>query len=709
MRVRAHSSNLTAPAGQKSAQDYLGWNLTDFLSPAIVAELREMLTLGNVERRNPLRVSGIIGSGPANMIVHEADDLLYLEFEPREKEVSSSSFLHRMDQALRNIQQSGDADDLFGEVAREIKDLTGFDRVMLYRFDEAYNGEVVGEALRPDLPPYLHLRYPHTDIPKQARELYLLNHIRHIIDTNRERATTIITEPGLAALDLSMMAGRGSSPIHLQYLENMKVGASMSIALIVDRKLWGLIACHNGTPKIVDYRLRAMISIVGRVLSGHLALRQTSNFRAQILETSILRSLLLERMSETYDIVHGLMQDDAKDLQKLVDATGVMILLDDKIFTGGTTPQPVEMRAIAAWLDEHAPKLFNTTTFFDDLPEARSYSEPPAGILSIRLSREPGEYIVWFRPEITRTVMWGGRPDQRKHIEGDKVKLHPNISFEAWREQLSGIAEDWEDHQVDAAHALRNDIKEIILLKFKEMQKINGQLVGAYDELESFSYTVSHDLRAPLRNIKGFAEILREDYHELLDDHGKYALDTIVTSVGKMDTFINDILAFSKLGSTNPVFGPVNLREVTEEVWHDLKNDARDYTFTTEFTAETLIGDYTQIKQLVLNLLSNAVKYSRKTVAPAVGVNISASPDGAVSLIVSDNGIGINMKYAERIFTVFNRLVSDDDYEGTGVGLGIAKRIVDNHGARISVVSEPGKGATFTVVFPPPETQDEDE
>jgi len=700
--VAAHSGDVPASLSS-AATSLLGASLKDILDPETFEMISHVISAGDAEAFNPLRVYLNPGVGNEenawNLIIKPSGDHYLLEFEPRDESVSSSAFLHRMNLTLQRIQAGGKEPELFDLVTTNIRRLTSYDRVMLYCFDDEYNGEVVAETKADDLPAYLNLRYPHTDIPSQARALFLRNHIRHIVSTADGEVSNIKFGADLKELDLSSSANRGASPIHLEYLRNMGVGATLTIAIVVNQKLWGLIACHHGSAKLLDYRLRSMISLVGKILSGHLALRQSTAFSERVLGISIIRSRLFERMNSEYDIVSGLLDDPGEGLLNLIDAKGAVLVFDNSLYYLGQCPEEEEVRTLVSWLEKKEENFFATNTLFKQLPEAEGFSHPPAGMMAIRLSRSPGEYILWFRPEVIKTISWGGQPDQRKYLDGGRVRLHPNLSFQRWEQNLSGTAEAWESYQKDAAFSLRNDIKEVILRKYQEVRKLNGQLLGAYEELETFSYTVSHDLRAPLRNIKGFAEILYEDYYDGLPEEGKMAIDTILRSVGRMNQFINDMLSFSRLGSTEPTLVMVNMAELTEEVWGELKFDGKDFKFSTDIDNAVVRGDRIQLKQLILNLLSNAVKYTSNQEYPAVSVSGSRTGD-EVTYVVTDNGIGLDMKHAENVFKVFNRLVSEDQYEGTGVGLAIVKRIVDKYQGRISVHSIPGQGATFTLVLP---------
>ncbi len=634
----------------------------------------------------------------ANLIFHRFQGMGYCELEPIDDKLKTTNFLQKIDQVLVKVQTMDQTALLYETIVTEIKQLTNYDRVWLYQFDEEYNGEIIGEAKETDMPPYLHLRYPHTDIPAQARALYLRTPFRHITSTSTENGRTIIFHPELAQLDLSPAYNRGASPIHQEYLRNIGVGASLSIPIIVDQKLWGLIACHHRQPKIIDYRLRSILGLFSRVISGQLALRQANTFRNNILKSSIQRSKLFERMTEQYNILQTL-KDHSDILLALTNATGAIIFLDDELHLLGQTPKAREATMIVDWLKSKSTINFHTSNLYQELPEAKAFSTSVAGLLSIQLSENPGEYIIWLKPEIVTTITWGGNPEKRKLLRDGKIMLHPEMSFAKYVERVEGSSTEWKQHEIKAALSLRSDIKEIILKKYHEIRILNNQISSAYEELETFSYTVSHDLRAPLRNIRGFAEILQEDYEQQLDKYGKEALITIINSVGRMNSFIDDILTVSKLGQTKLIVDTIELLPLINEIWQELQTKENNAVLKLNLEAPTIAGDYVQIKQLLSNLIANAVKYSSQTARPIISIASENQNDQTV-VKICDNGIGFDMQYAGRIFSIFDRLVSQEEFEGTGVGLAIVKRITDRHQGKITAESTPGQGACFTLALP---------
>ncbi|WP_273444834.1 ATP-binding protein [Neolewinella agarilytica] len=696
----AYSENWAFPSDGVTTGP-IGQPLENLISKDFCQVFRIHVERSGADLHHPLHFSYVLPDGSLrleNVIVHEQDDYFILEFEQREDKVIAGNFMLEVDLALRNIQSSTSLEETFSSVVGEVRKLTGFDRVMLYGFDEDYNGEVLAEDLHPSLSPFLGLRYPHTDIPRQARALYLSQEIRQVVSTAENSDALLIMNPG-EVINLTQADNRGVSPIHLEYLRAMEVGASMSIAIIFENRLWGLIACHHGTEKIIDYRLRRILKFLARVVSGHIALQRGADYQEGVRVASEIRSNLVHRMNESLEIQETLVKEE-NQLQELVHAHGAAILLNGEFQRIGNCPTDRELEGLIQFLATKERNCWYTNVLFTEYPPSRGFSSPPAGLLSLRLTREPAEYIIWFRPETVQSVDWGGQPEQRKHIKDGRVRLHPELSFEKWTELVKDKALPWKSYEIDAAMALRNDLKEIILMKFQQVNGLNTKLIRAYDEMESFSYTVSHDLRAPLRSIKGYAKILEEDYAEALDEYGLSAINVILDNVDRMNQFISDMLEFSRLGRSKTRIEAVELTPMVNRVWQDIHGEQSprlDLRFDVK--KPVLNTGLIQLQQICLNLLSNSIKYSRDIDAPWVKFS-SYDGENATVIEVADNGIGFNMKHANSIFTVFNRLVPDGKYEGSGIGLAIVKQMVEKLHGTISVQSTPGVGTTFTIHLP---------
>ena len=639
------------------------------------------------------------------LIAHLKESQLILEIEKANREESGLSFLNKIDSAIQKIQSAKIGENLFQAVTTQVKSITGYDRVMIYKFDKDYNGEVIAEEKEAALEPFLGIRYPATDIPKQARSLFLTNRVRMLIDVDEDLS---MMQPSVhpvtkKPLNVGSCAARGVSPIHLEYLRNMGVRATLNVAIVEDGKLWGLIACHHySDKKILSYQTRSLVRFMGQIISGHLSLFRANEYRENLLSRNKVHARLFEQMNQDRDVVQGLM-DGETTLLDYIPSVGVALIFEDEIKTLGETPSTEDIQHLTTHMGKLADQIiFSSSCLSDHMSEIASFKNDFTGALAIKISEEPAEYIIWFREAKVKEVYWGGNPEKAVQKLEDSQRLSPRKSFEKWKQVVENTATPWEKQEIDAALSLRNDIKEIILKRFQEFKKLHADLQVSYRELESFSYSVSHDLRSPLRAIEGFGQILLEDYSDQLDSYGVEVINTIVSSINRMNEFVNDILSLSKLAKVHMIYNEVDLQSVLPIIIEEFKNSREDYQnieVVLQKDIPVVSGDYTMVKQLFSNLISNAMKYSAGNTQPKVEIGGKVENSNIVYFI-KDNGIGMDKEYIEKIYDVFSRLVTDEEFEGTGIGLSIVRRIIERHHGKIWVDTELGKGSTFWVSFP---------
>jgi PAS domain S-box-containing protein len=225
------------------------------------------------------------------------------------------------------------------------------------------------------------------------------------------------------------------------------------------------------------------------------------------------------------------------------------------------------------------------------------------------------------------------------------------------------------------------------------------QLEAVNKELESFSYSVSHDLRAPLRAISGYMKIIEEDFTNNFDEEGKRLLAVVQRNAARMGTLIDDLLNFSKLGKQALARKDIDMNALVRDVVAELKHTGPAHTEIKISELHSIKGDDTLIRQVIVNLVSNAIKYSSKKEQPVVEITSKEEPREVI-YTVRDNGTGFDMKYAEKLFGVFQRLHKASEFEGTGVGLAIVQRVINKHGGKVSVDATPNTGATFSFSIP---------
>ncbi|HEV7417777.1 MAG TPA: ATP-binding protein, partial [Tianweitania sediminis] len=627
---------------------------------------------------------------------------LMLEFEPDSSLGGGELFYTRL---RRFVDAAEDYDSILSltkAAAREVRELTGFNRVMIYRFDADWTGTVIAEDGDGTLPSYLDLRFPATDIPAQARELYRLNRIRLIPSATYEPVPLIpaVSPKDGQPSDLSLAALRSVSPIHLEYMRNMGTGASMSISLIVEGRLWGLISCHNAAPLYVPPAGRNAAEFLGRIVSQQIASQERGRESVQRLGFKRLETELVAHLSRAPSFQQGLVERPRQWLG-MTNADGAAVVTEGMVLTTGAVPDTSVIKQLADWL--HAKELdgpFATDHLAAEWHGGATISAVASGILAVPISRIHPSFIIWFRPEVVRTVRWGGNP--HKAVDDKSMRIHPRKSFETWKEQVKQRSEPWRLSEIHSAGDFRNAVVNFVLKRAEERAELTSELERSNKELESFSYSISHDLRAPFRHILGYAQLLGEEEGEQLKSISRHYLEGISNAALSAGQLVDDLLRFSQLGRASLNLSRIDMQKIAEEIRLSFEDGDQGRNFVWKIgTLPDGYGDAALVRQAFYNLADNAVKYTRDR-DPAV-IEISGEDAGEEMIYsVRDNGVGFDMAYSGKLFQVFQRLHHVEDYEGTGIGLALSKRIIDRHGGSITAEGQLDRGATFSFSLPKP-------
>jgi chemotaxis family two-component system sensor kinase Cph1 len=661
---------------------------------ALVAELRRWLA-GD----DPVFLRTIpAGDRVLQVFGHLTPQGLFLEFEaPPAAETETLEALYpRLRSFLNTIASAPDLAAIAEAAVREIRALTGFNRILLYAFDEAGDGTVLAEATDDVLPSYLGLRFPAADIPAQARELYRLNRIRLIASSDYQPCpvTPAVSPRDGKPLDLSLAALRSVSPVHLEYMRNMGTGSSMSLSLLVNGQLWGLVSGHSREPRYVNAQVRTACDILGQVLSLQIEAREQADRNADRLALKEVETELLGKLALSPGLQRGLAENG--DLwTALTGAAGAAVVIADAVQAVGLTPPEADILALVRSFGEQDLVAIDSLAEFT--ADAEAYAATASGVLAISISQIRPDYILWFRPEVVQTIDWSGDP--HKPMEPHAERLSPRKSFEAWRQQVRLRSLPWQPAEVESARSFRNAIQDLVLRRAEERAELTGQLEAINRELESFSYSISHDLRAPFRHIVGYAELLSERERDL-EPTSRHYLQSITDAAMSAGRLVDDLLNFSQLGRSQLNVGRVDLNKLVAEVRRSLEPEAAgrrvDWSIGPLPQAS---GDAAMLRQVFQNLLGNAVKYTGPREVAEISV-VGEDLGDAVRCTVSDNGVGFDMAYVGKLFGVFQRLHRSEDFEGTGIGLALAKRIIDRHGGTIDAQGTLGVGASFSFTLP---------
>ena len=640
-----------------------------------------------------------LGVGAYHVVAHRSDESTIVELERvLEDEPGSFEDLYPLVRSfLASLETVPDVTAVCTLAAAEVRRITDFDRVLIYQFDDDWNGTVIAEDRNEELPSYLDLRFPASDIPAQARELYRRNRLRLIADANY---APVPLEPRSGeAVDLSLAMLRSVSPVHLQYMRNMGTSASMSISLLRGGELWGLISCHNRRPRRVPYHVRTACDFLGQILSLQISAKEQASAAESRIARRGVHTALLAAMAGEGSFLDGLARDPEQFL-RLADAQGAAIVFGGECRRLGDAPPEAAILAIADWLAATRTRddAFATEQLGEVMPGAGQWAESASGLLAVSISQLHASYLMWFRPEVVRTVKWGGDP--RKPV-GDPVEhLTPRTSFAAWRETVRHRALPWHSLDRDMALELRMTVVDIVLRLAEEKAELNEQLTRSNNELEAFSYSVSHDLRAPFRHIVGFSELLLQSAGDRLSDRDRRYVATIINSAQSAGILVDSLLHFSQMGRSSLGLAQVDLAELVSEVLQQLKLDVGERPVEWRIgRLPTVRADLLMLRQVFQNLLHNAVKFTQGR-SPAIIELRHERVDGEEQFEVRDNGCGFEMAYVDKLFGVFQRLHHADEFEGTGIGLANVRRIIERHGGRTWAEGEIGQGASFYFTLP---------
>ncbi|RYE58842.1 MAG: GAF domain-containing protein [Rhizobiaceae bacterium] len=459
------SENLAEHIGT-AWNDALGQPLDKLVSEQAVHDLRNRIAYlqgeDSVERLLRIRLKPDLPE--YDVAIHFSQSMIVIEGEPsgpaghEDIGITVRSLLMRQSQAtsMQNFRLNA---------VRQIRAITGFDRVMLYRFDQDGAGEVVAESAVSRLEPFLGLRYPSTDIPKQARALYVRNVLRVIADL-KDPGSRILPEHDLKGqpIDLSMSVLRSVSPVHIEYLSNMGVCASMSISVLAEGRLWGLIACHHYSPLRPTLEQRTAAELFGRMFSMMLESREREETAGYEQRARAITDRLMAVVAQDADLLHN-PEWIGETIGAVIPNDGVGVYLDGKVSLSGMTPDDAQFRALTRDLSTGAASEIVMTDCLSRLhPAAAAYAERAAGLIAIPISRTSRDYVILFRSEKVRSVRWAGDPEKAMAEDDNGVRLSPRKSFEAWRQLVQGMSEPFTSAEQRVAEAVRTSLLEVVLL-----------------------------------------------------------------------------------------------------------------------------------------------------------------------------------------------------------------------------------------------------
>jgi chemotaxis family two-component system sensor kinase Cph1 len=679
--------------------------------------------------------------------------VLLLELEPVQASVALDGEQTRqaMSSVIHRLESADSVEELAQGLASKMRELTGFDRVWVYRFHPDWHGEIIGEARRDDIESWIGMHYPASDIPMQARALFLRNWVRIIPDLGfvPSPLEPLLNPETGAPLDLGGSVLRSVSPIHVQYLRNMGVTASLVISLIHRGTLWGLISGHHYSgPKRVPVAQRTLCEFIAQALSLQIGTTERVESRDRIVSTRERQSVLIGRLRDGASL-QGALTEGSVTMRDLVAASGAAIVREEQTHRSGATPDEAQIAALVAWLRATAAEgFYETVALARAFASAQAYADSASGLLALALSNDRRDWLLWFRAERRQTVRWAGDPRKPVTIGPDgSSRLHPRGSFELWEEEAQGTSLPWLPIEIDAARDLRRAVLDRLIRNAEEVTRLNlelrlanAQLEGAAVELElqadelinqraqretilererfarldaeganrakaDFLAVMSHELRTPLNAIGGYAQLMSLGVRGEVNDQQRADLDRIQFNQRHLLGLINSMLNFTKLeaGAIQFVMAPVSARDMLEGMDSLIgpQMRAKPLLFSVNACDQRLLvsADENKLRQILVNLLTNSLKFT----PPNGKVSVDCRAEGErVTFEVRDTGRGIVPASLESIFDPFvqvDRQITPTVDQGVGLGLAISRELARGMGGELMAESTPGIGSVFTLTL----------
>ena len=483
-----------------TAEALIGTSLVGFLSEECLHAIRGRLQ-GLQEGDPAERMFGITVSAQKqqfDVALHRSGELIVIELEPSERDTGLDAGT-AMNAMVARLNMTRTRERFLNEAVRQVRAVTGFDRVMIYQFSPSGDGEVIAETARSDLDPYLGLRYPASDIPKQARELYRRNLLRIISDIDSDPCP-IIGNAGGTSIDLSMSVLRAVSPVHIQYLRNMGVASSLSISILQGGELWGLIACHHMSPRHLSFERRTTVELFVQMFGLLMERQEREMLAARESRARQIHDRLVGMLTSEGGLNAHLKQF-LGEIRSTIECDGAALVVEDELVMEGQTPDREQLSALIDRLNQDEDQELIAVKRLSSLhPPAEAFVEKAAGMLAIPVSRTPRDYLMLFREEQVKTVSWAGRPDKAVIRDEAGERLSPRASFAAWQDEIRGECIEWTAAERQIAEGYRTTILEVIL-RLTDAAEIERRRVHERQEL--LIAELNHRVRNILSLIRG--------------------------------------------------------------------------------------------------------------------------------------------------------------------------------------------------------------
>ena len=621
-----------------------------------------------------------------DLSAHRSGDLVIVEIEPQgERPAGAAEMLASVRAAAARLGEAADIEGLAERATREVRRVTGFDRVMIYRFLEDDSGCVIAEDRLETLPSFLHHHYPASDIPRQARALYLRNPIRLIVDVAYVPAPLHPPlRPGSGRpLDLSDAALRSVSPIHVQYLRNMEVAASMSVSIIVDGRLWGLIACHHGQPKPLSYEEREVCQHLGQMLSQRVKALDEAARHEEMLRARAAREDMVESVGRAPSVEQGLIEQ-LPHLRAMLSADGAAVVHAGSAATIGHAPEEAQVVALADWVRASSGIEPVATDFLsDDFAPAAEYRSEASGLLAVTIAGDEPIILLWFRAEKVTVIEWAGSPHKPVDSIDPAGSLTPRRSFEVWKETVRGRSRPWSESEVDSAARAARGLLD--LRHQQQERKLNQQLRRTLSDKEALIAQKDLLMKELNHRVQNSLQLVNAMLHLQARDAGDAEVKRHFDEASRRIRAI--AVVHQRLWRSDHVRS-VDFRSYIEELRDGLLDTwGRGWAGLVKVHGNAVLVPTEKAVTLALvvtELLTNAVKYAYDGEPGLIDVTVKPGTQ-SMTVVVRDHGRGI----------------SGGEQPTSGLGSRLVRSLVGQLDGEIGIrAADPG--TEFSLVVPLP-------
>ena len=671
----------------------LATTLPELLGAQAVSSIQGALKEAQYLPNNVLLLNfAIAGAARFDVVAHHTGNLLCVELELAADEAYSDSIATRMEGAIRELGRPKTVLGLCSVLAPLIRTLTGYDRVMVYRFDRDGHGEIVAEDKASEMEPFFGLHYPATDIPVQARKLYLAQRVRTIVDVSFT-PVSVLANPTLShgePLDMSYCALRGISPMHIEYLTTMGVGGTFALSLIHRNELWGMLICHHRTPKHLPPGMRSFCDLLGQTASLLIEVTQYAEESEERLKRIALLEVVRTALAEEESIGTAFIQN-ADAVLGLTGAEGAFLRLGDGLHLIGRTPPLSEAISLLAALASQVERqpIVSSDELGTILPDFQHVEKVASGVMMITF-KTPGDGLLWFRPEVTETVLWAGKPEVSKEITEDgSVRLSPRKSFANWEEVKKGCSLPWQPGDHEAAMGLQRTMSDKDLRK----QLLSEQMLRE-KRIEALSHMaggLAHEINNPLAIIHGTAsnlQVLADGDLPIAASEVRKASSTIIDTSDRAMRILNGLRGFAREAANDPMEW-ASIYDIAEQTFEMQQDRFATHHIKMDLILEPeiplLLCRDVQIGQILTNLVNNAFDAITQHDCQERWMSLEAGVKrGQLQVEVTDSGPGIDDEARANLMQPF--FTTKTRGLGMGIGLSLSRAIAQDHGGSLALI-----------------------